>query len=346
MKLLSSLAALALLAAPVAGAAAGVPEAPSTVAAPYRAPSATEALKPGEKIGELFRLNQEAPYVLQRLTDRTYWYQSGFYATVFYVGDKGVLLFDPLEYRAKPILEAIRSVTDKPVAMVVYSHDHADHIGGTADLLAELKGQKVKPAIVASQATADKMQRLGSGLPRPDRTVAWPNGGFTFENLKVELHGFVHAAHTDDHSAWLLVGERVLHAPDLLNADQPPFWNFAGSERFTYLEQNLKDADALAWDHFSGGHGNVGSHADFAFHLKFIADLKAAVAKAMEEVPFGFGVDAEKINAHTVMLPAWYGEIARRATEELRPAYGDTYGFETATPANAEMIAEYLYSYR
>ena len=30
--------------------------------------------------------------------------------------------------------------------------------------------------------------------------------------------------YTDDHSAWLLVNERVLHAPDLLNADQPPFW--------------------------------------------------------------------------------------------------------------------------
>lgn len=50
--------------------------------------------------------------------------------------------------------------------------------------------------------------------------------------------------------------------------------------------------------------------------MKFIADLKAAVGEAMAEVPFGFGIDAGKINAHT------------------------------ATPANAEMIAEYLYSYR
>ena len=102
----------------------------------------------------------------------------------------------------------------------------------------------------------------------------------------------------------------------------------------------------LKWDFFNGGHGNIGSHDDFAFHLKFIADLKKEVAKAMGEVPFGYGVDVAKINAHTIMLPTWYGEIAKRATDALRPKYGSYYGFETAVPANAEMVAEYLYSYR
>ncbi|MEQ9946402.1 MBL fold metallo-hydrolase [Pectobacterium aroidearum] len=322
-------------------------EAPSTVAASYRAASATEVLTPGEKIADLFQLNMQTPYVLQRLSKRTFWYESGFYATVFYVGDKGVLLFDPLEERAQPILQAIHSVTDKPITAIVYSHDHADHIGGAPDMLAALKkSQRAVPQIIASKATAEKMKRLQSGLPKPGKLVAWPNGSFRFETLKVQLRGFEHAAHTEDHSAWLLVNERVLHAPDLLNADQPPFWNFAGSERFTYLEQNLKTVDALPWDYFNGGHGNIGSHADFAFHLHFISDLKAAVGKAMNDVPFGFGVDASQINAHTVMLPAWYGEIARRATEALRPTYGQLYGFDTATPANAEMVAEFLYSYR
>ena len=321
-------------------------DAPSTVGATYRPASATEVLKPGEKVANLFRLNMDTPYVLQRLTTRTYWFQSGFYATVFYVGDKGVLLFDPLQGHAESLLKAIGSVTDRPVTAIVYSHDHADHIGGTPDLFKALAGQAQRPRIIASAATVEKMKVLGSSLPKANQSIQWPTGSFTFENLKVDLHGFRHAAHTDDHSAWLLVRERVLHAPDLLNPDQPPFWNFAGSERFSYLEANLKEADALPWDHFNGGHGNVGAHSDFAFHQKFIADLKAAVGKAMAEVPFGFGVDVKTINAHTVMLPAWYGEIARRATETLRPTYGAYYGFDTATPANAEMVAEYLFSYR
>ena len=248
--------------------------------------------------------------------------------------------------RAEPILAAIRSVTDLPVTTIVYSHNHADHIGSTVELLALLENQTTAPRIIASQETADKMERMNSSLPRPTETISWPRGSFNFENLTVEMNGFEHAGHADDHSAWLLTQERVLHAPDLLNGDQPPFWSFAGSDRFNYLVDNLTEANSLDWDHFNGGHGNVGSHADFDFHLGFIADLKQAVGEAMSEVPFGFGTDPAALTAHTAMLPAWYGEIARLATEELRPKYGETYGFDVATPANAEMVAEYLFSYR
>lgn len=326
---------------------AQVVEAPSTVDAVYRSASATERLNPGEKVGNLFNLNMSTAYVLQRLTDRTYWYQSGFYGTTFYVGDEGVLLFDPLEMRTEPMLAAIRSVTPLPVTAIAYSHNHGDHIGGSQamlDALAPLQTQT--PRIIASRATAEKMERLHGTLPRPTEVVDWPRGSFRFEGLEVQLHGFAHAAHTDDHAAWLLTQERVLHAPDLLNPDQPPFWAFAGSERFMYLEDNLRAADALPWDYFNGGHGNIGSHEDFAFHLRFIADLRAAVGAAMAEVPFGYGVDMAAINAHTVMLPTWYEEIARRATDQLRPTYGAYYGFEAATPENAAMVAEYLYNYR
>lgn len=161
--------------------------------------------------------------------------------------DEGVLLFDPLEYRAEPILAAIRSVTDLPVTTIVYSHNHADHIGGTSDFLNLLADQETAPRILASQETADKMERLGSSLPRPTETIAWPDGSYSFEGLTIELNGFAHAGHTEDHGAWLLKEERVLHAPDLLNPDQPPFWSFAGSERFTYLTDNLKEANALEW---------------------------------------------------------------------------------------------------
>jgi hypothetical protein len=46
------------------------------------------------------------------------------------------------------------------------------------------------------------------------------------------------------------------------------------------------------------------------------------------------------------MLPAWYDEIARRTSEAMRPKYGNLYGFDAATPANAQMVAEHLFSYR
>ncbi len=334
-----------LLAVPIA--AQPLPEAPSTVGATYVEPSATQKLKPGEKIAGLYTRNYKDPYVLQRLTERTYWFQRQYYGTTFYVGDKGVLLFDPLEYRASFLLQAIRQVTALPVTAVVYSHYHGDHIGDSGallDALAKAGGKGVR--VIASAATADKMAFLGSKLPKPTEIVAWPRGSFKFEGLTVELHGFARAAHADDHAGWLLTGERVLHAPDHMNPDQPPFWDFAGSEKFTYYEANLKQTEKLDWLFLNGGHGNVGSRDDYKFYFGFIDDLKQAVGKAMQTTPFGEGIDPAKHNAHTVQLTSWLAAIGKKATDELRPKYGQYYGYETATPSNAEMVALYLYDYR
>jgi glyoxylase-like metal-dependent hydrolase (beta-lactamase superfamily II) len=322
-------------------------ETPSTVGATYVEPSATEPLQPGQKIGQLFERNMKQPYVLQRLTQRTYFFQSQFYAATFYVGDKGVLLFDAPENRTDALLAAIAEVTPLPVTMLVYSHDHADHIGGARALVDALKKSGAEPLrIIASSATAEKMQLLGSKHPKPTDVIRWPRGSFGFERLRVQFHGFERAAHSDDHGVWLLSEEKVAHVPDHINPDQPPFWAFGGSENFLYYEMNLEQLAKLDWVFLNGGHGNVGSKDDVKFYREFIGDMKRAVGGALQAVPWGEGVDPETVRAHTVYFTTWLNAVAQRATDELRPKYGQFYGFDAATPRNAELVALTLYSYR
>ena len=336
-----------LLSAPVfAQSATVLPEAPSTVQAKYVDPSATRALQPAEKVGQLYTRNATQDYVLQRLTQRTYWVQRQYYGTIFYVGDKGVLLFDPLEDRGEYILKAIAEVTNLPVTAIVYSHDHADHIGDARMFVEAAAKAGMDLRVIASAATASKMNFLGSALPKPTELVVWPRGTFAFEGLTVELHGIERAAHADDHGIWLLHGEKVVHLPDLVNPDQPPFWAFAGSDSYVYYKANLEQLAALDWTYLSGGHGNVGSAADITFYRAFLADLEQAVGDALGKVAWGTGVDATKINAHTAMLPAWLDAVAKDATNALRPKYGRYYGFEDATPSNATMVARSMFSYK
>ncbi len=335
-------------AAPAPAPAAAPPAEPtSTVKATYVDPSATVALPAGQKLSHLFSRNLSQPYVLQRLTERTYFFQRQFYGTTFYVGNKGVLLFDPLDSRAPQILQAIAEVTKLPVTAIVYSHDHADHIASAQAILDASKAAGVtKVRVFASKATADKMKVLKSGLPQPTDVVAWPNGSFNFEGLVVKLSGFERAAHSDDHGVWLLVGEKVAHLPDHINPDQPPFWAFGGAENFVYYESNLEQLAKLDWTYLNGGHGNVGSKADVDFYRAFLADLKQAVGGALASVQWGTGVDAATANAHTPFLPAWLSAVAKQATDTLRPKYGSIYGFEASTPRNAEMVAMAMFSYR
>jgi glyoxylase-like metal-dependent hydrolase (beta-lactamase superfamily II) len=314
----------------------------SPVNATYAKPTVDSPLEPGQKIAELFGLNTSTDFVLQRLTERTYWFQRYFYSTTFYVGDEGVLLFDPLEGRSEQLLTAIRSVTDKPVTMLAYSHAHADHIADAGAVLDELEDVPV----VATVATDEKLEYIDSALPSPTQVVEFPRGSFTFEDLTVEVHGFERAAHCDDHAAYLLRDERVLHAPDLINPDQPPFWRFAGSENFVYLPANLRQVRDLEFDWINGGHGNVGEKADLDFHLAAYDDYREATAAAMAANDFGSFVDPTTTNAHTTFMVNWIDACVKEAVEALRPKYGSLYGFDAATPSNVEMVLHTLLSYR
>lgn len=346
MKILFTLLVWLLSGVPAFAQDVRVQESPSPVNARYVEPSATRKLQPGQKIGGLVTLNLTRPYVLQRLTDRTYWVQRQFYATVFYVGDEGVLLFDPLQYRGGQILQAIREVTKLPVTAIVYSHDHADHIGDAKVFMDTAADSGGRVRVIASKATADKMDYLKSQHPRPTEIVSWPSGSFKFEGLTVQLHGFTRAAHTDDHAAWLLTGERILHAPDLLNPDQLPFLHWAGSENFVYLEGNLGDAQALDWSIFSGGHGNVGGKEDFTFTLQFSNDAKQATAQASQEVSWGDYLNPRNGNNHAAYTGRYSEDVIKRATDKLQPKYGKFYGFESSVPGNVAMVLHTLSAYR
>ncbi len=255
----------------------------STVNASYVEPSAEKIISPSDKLNNLFERNMSQPYILQKIGERTYYVQRYFYSTTFYVGDKGVLLFDAPEGRGKYLLQAIRDVTPLPVTALVYSHYHVDHIGDSPFWNDEAKKEGVNLRIIASKATAEKMQFMNSRLPVATQVLSKKDDQFKFEKQTIELHRFVKAGHTDDHSVWLLKQEKVAHSPDLLNPDQLPMMGFAVSDTLVYHDSNLRQVEMLDWKYFIGGHGNIGSHDDFKFQRQFLNDLRDTTIKVRKK---------------------------------------------------------------
>ena len=321
-----------------------VEEAPSTVNASYVAESATDALEPGEKIENIFNKNVTQDYILQRLTDRIWFFQAQFSGTMFYVGDEGVLLIDAAEGRADAINAAIDEVTDLPISALLYSHNHADHIADASVLAEQIPGLR----IIATEATAGLMERLGSNHPEPTEVIDAETNTFSFEDLTVRVVPLEHSGHARDHAIYVPEGTGVIHVPDIFNPDQPPFWAFGGAESYLGYRGMVETAGSLEWDYLSGGHGNVGSRDDIAFYLTYLDDIEAAVAEALANVPVGTaGIEnPEAVNSHAAYIATWIPALGRYATDLLRPTYGDYYGFEYSTPKNAEMVAWFLYAYR
>ncbi|WGK61871.1 MBL fold metallo-hydrolase [Halopseudomonas sp. SMJS2] len=342
-RLIKQIMSIAIIAAISPAFAQSPPEAASTVGATYVEPSATKPIKPADKIDNLFARNMEQPYVLQRLTDRSYFFQRFFYSTTFYVGDEGVLLFDAPEGRGAQILQAIREVTPLPVTTVVYSHFHVDHIGDAqfwVDQAQESGGLR----IVSSKETADKMAFMNSQLPKPTRVLSGLKNEFKFEDLTLEMHRFAKPAHTDDHSVWLLKEQKVAHSPDLLNPDQLPMLGFAVSDTAVYHQANLEEVMALDWTYFVGGHGNIGYREDFEFQLAFLEDLREATLKARQEEAFAGHMTPDE-NNHAAFARSQRDAIIMRVTEELRPKYGKMYGYDASMPYNVELAIRLVGSY-
>ncbi|HBU9151708.1 TPA: MBL fold metallo-hydrolase [Escherichia coli] len=316
----------------------------STVNASYVEPSAEKIISPSDKLNNLFERNMSQPYILQKIGERTYYVQRYFYSTTFYVGDKGVLLFDAPEGRGKYLLQAIRDVTPLPVTALVYSHYHVDHIGDSPFWNDEAKKEGVNLRIIASKATAEKMQFMNSRLPVATQVLSKKDDQFKFEKQTIELHRFVKAGHTDDHSVWLLKQEKVAHSPDLLNPDQLPMMGFAVSDTLVYHDSNLRQVEMLDWKYFIGGHGNIGSHDDFKFQRQFINDLRDTTIKVRKEE--GFGKFMNKMaNNHADFARAQREAIIKKVTEVLRPKYGHMYGYDASMPANIEMAIRLVGSY-
>lgn len=316
----------------------------STVNASYVEPSAEKIISPSDKLNNLFERNMSQPYILQKIGERTYYVQRYFYSTTFYVGDKGVLLFDAPEGRGKYLLQAIRDVTPLPVTALVYSHYHVDHIGDSPFWNDEAKKEGVNLRIIASKATAEKMQFMNSRLPVATQVLSKKDDQFKFEKQTIELHRFVKAGHTNDHSVWLLKQEKVAHSPDLLNPDQLPMMGFAVSDTLVYHDSNLRQVEMLDWKYFIGGHGNIGSHDDFKFQRQFLNDLRDTTIKVRKEESFGKFMN-KTANNHADFARAQREAIIKKVTEVLRPKYGHMYGYDASMPANIEMAIRLVGSY-
>ncbi len=318
----------------------------STTGSQYVEASAKTILGENEKVAGLFDAAVKDQTLIQRLTERSYWIFTGNYNTTFYVGDNGVLLLDPLDAGNAPkVLKAIVSVTDKPVHAVVYSHNHADHIDGINVFVEYAKKQGHTLDIIATDKTVAKQKFLKSSLPMPTKILPFLGGNIQFEGQTLRVHGFEHAAHTDDSAMWILEEEGILHIPDYVNPDQMPFLEFGGSENYVYYRHNLDAIANAQWTIFSSGHGNVGRKADIAFMQEYLNDLEHAAKQASSKVNWD-KLFAAQPNNHEALMHSYKVEQARIGTNILRAKYGSYYGFEASVPYQVGMAAGAMASYK
>jgi glyoxylase-like metal-dependent hydrolase (beta-lactamase superfamily II) len=241
--------------------------------------------------------------------------------SVFMVTPEGIVIADPIGRDFATWLKGeLAQRFSVPVRYVLYSHKDYDHASG-ADVFAETakvvahentpRHLGLPPAntplpetAAALDANKNGQVELGeakgqlqslfalhdanrdgalsgaevtrgplSDVRAPDITFAKRTtvtlGGKRVEMIHVPIE------HADDNSVMLFPDDDSVFVVDFALVDRLPFGTLVGE-----VDQ-IKQIEALKWEHFVPGHGHVGTRASLAAHRRYREELRTAVAEGL-----------------------------------------------------------------
>jgi glyoxylase-like metal-dependent hydrolase (beta-lactamase superfamily II) len=205
---------------------------------------------------------------------------------MFVVTSKGVIATDPISYLrpAKPYIDAIKAVTDKPIKYVIYSHHHYDHIAGGKPF------KDLGATFVAHRQAKERLLELkkqNALLPdivMPDQVV---DGKKTIKlgDTTLELI-YVGRNHSDNSLVMRLPKEKIVFVVDFAPIETVQFRDIPDNASPLEFIASLKKLDALDWDRMIPGHpyagGRFGTKKDVQDDIAYLEDLSAEVKKAAD----------------------------------------------------------------
>ena len=249
----------------------------------YKPASATEIAVHHQKVVGSHRERFVKPYEVQRLSENIYWVSIANYNVTVLVGEKSVLLIDAPHGTGKKLLQAIKSITDKPLSAIVYSHAHADHVGDSEVIVKALSQKEID-----IYGTAEVQKSLVSHqvkLPVPVTKII--NGELIFEGHQIKIFSNFNG-HTQDNTAFLINdnGRKIIHAIDLVHPDQLEFRSFSNVEDAIAYKNDIDTLLNLDWDVMVTGHSNIGYKADVKFVQDYIKDVQKYIHQGLAKAEF------------------------------------------------------------
>jgi glyoxylase-like metal-dependent hydrolase (beta-lactamase superfamily II) len=252
------------------------------------------------------------------VTDNIYIFRYGGHQSIFIVTPQGVIATDPISYLrpAKPYIDAIKAVTDKPIKYVIYSHHHYDHIAGGRPF------KELGATFVAHRRARERLLELkkqNALLPdvvMPDQVVDGKKtiklGGTALELI------YVGRNHSDNSLVMRLPKEKLVFVVDFAPIESVQFRNIPDNASPLEYIDSLKKVAALDWERLVPGHpyagGRLGTRKDVEDDIAYLQDLSAEVKKAADA-----------------------GKCFDTAMKEVKlPKYEKWNNYETGLPANVE----------
>ena len=175
-------------------------------------------------------------------------------------GEGVILVDDKFERNVAEIRERVASVTDQPIAYVLGTHHHGDHMGGNAAF--------AETAEIIAHANA-RMNMIRADQPAPPGVIFTEQTTVHLGGVEVQAR-YVGRGHTNGDAVIVFPDLDTIHAGDLV-VGSTPFIDYAnGGSSFDWVA-TLESILEIDFDTVIPGHGPVMTRDDvISFRSRFI----------------------------------------------------------------------------
>jgi glyoxylase-like metal-dependent hydrolase (beta-lactamase superfamily II) len=253
-------------------------------------------------------------YRVQDLGKGLYMITDNAIQSMFLVYDRGVVVIDAPQNLAGYIPKAIAEISDKPITHLIYSHSHADHIGGA-------KALGGHPIVSAHEETLRLLKR-DADPNRPLPTVTFSDK-YTLrvgnQVLELSYHG---NAHEPGNIFIYAPAQRVLMVVDIVFPGWMPWRRFALAQDIPGYFAQVEEIRKMDWDTFVGGHvARTGTHADVDVQAEFNQDVKQAAATALATTKPGEGFNPLDKDNPWAFFDHYIDRVAAQCVNTLTPKW-------------------------
>jgi len=262
---------------------------------------------------------------VDKIKDNLYVLKGGGGNTAVFITATGVVVVDTKNPGwGQPIIDKIKTLTDKPVTTIINTHTHGDHVSGnvefpaTVDVIVQENTKKYMEqsnAVYGLQSTPPEnifTKNGGRGLPRRTFKDTWTIGSGK-EAIDLRYFG---PAHTGGDAFVIFRDYRVMHVGDTMpTRDFPIMDKNNGGTGIGYAATIAKAAKVKNVDTIINGHNaTTTTPADLKLYSKFLADFVKFVQKAKKA-----GKTVDDV-VSTWKTPAKYAGYAEPTTDAQRTA--------------------------
>ncbi|HSB10865.1 MAG TPA: MBL fold metallo-hydrolase [Blastocatellia bacterium] len=260
-----------------------------------------------------------APLEMQKVKDNLYMISGGGGNTAAFITDKGVVVVDTKVPGMGPgILEKVKSVTDKPVIMIINTHTHGDHVGsnsaftGNVEFVAQENCKASMEKMPAFQSEEGK--KFLPGKTYKDKLSLLKG------NDKIDLYYFGRG-HTGGDTFVVFPALKVMHSGDMFAFSKglPIIDINNGGSGLEYPKTLMKAASSIkSIESVIPGHSPVTNWAEFKEYGEFMRDFVAAVEQAKKD-----GKTADQAGTELKLPDKYKGYNMSRLKADVTAIYGE-----------------------